>query len=302
MTTEGVIGAMQFVSAESGRHYDDDDVALARAAAGRVAETLRNHWLTDQHRHISVTLQEALLPPQLPDVPGLEVAARYWPAGAVSEVGGDFYDLFATGERSWCTVIGDACGTGSNAAALTSIARHTVRAAARHGFGHVDVIRWLNEASSTRAATCSARPATPPSTTMPSRGPGRWSRSPPATPSRSCAPPKGRARLIGRPGTLLGVFDTVNAHPAVTTLRNGDFVVFYTDGVTDLPPPADLSDQQFLSLARRTPRRSRCRRHRRRHPSIGRRAGPGRGSPRRHRHPGDPRRRSVTAGPSAGRS
>ena len=65
-TNRRTIGAMQFVSAESGRIYDHEDVALAQAAAGRIAEALDNVWLTEQHRSIASKLQAALLPPRLP--------------------------------------------------------------------------------------------------------------------------------------------------------------------------------------------------------------------------------------------
>ena len=90
---------MQLVSAESGRHYDEEDLALAEAAAGRLAEALDAAWFADQQRNIAVTLQQALLPPALPAIPGIDIAARYWPAGA-NAVGGDFYDVFAIDDHS----------------------------------------------------------------------------------------------------------------------------------------------------------------------------------------------------------
>ena len=63
VTRSAVVGAIQFVSAESNREYSDDDVALAEAVAGRVGESLINAWLIDEQRHIAATLQAALLPP-----------------------------------------------------------------------------------------------------------------------------------------------------------------------------------------------------------------------------------------------
>jgi serine phosphatase RsbU (regulator of sigma subunit) len=243
LARRGVIGAMQFANAESGRRYDEDDLALAEAVAGRVAETLTNHWLTDQHRLISETLQRSLLPPVLASVPGLDIAARYWPAGAVTEVGGDFYDVFALDDdASWAVVIGDACGIGPNAAALTSIARHTVRAAARHRAAHPEVISWLNQAVllSDRNLFCTVCYAT-----LERAADGRsWSIATTAAghPLPVHRPQGRRARELGTPGTLLGMFDEVSSHTAEATLGLGDVVVFYTDGVTDLPPPADLTE------------------------------------------------------------
>ena len=87
-TKRGVLGAMQFVSAESGRGYDRDDVALAEVVASRIADALDNMWLTEQHRQIATTLQRALLPPVMPPVPGVDVAVRYWPAGVAVDAGG----------------------------------------------------------------------------------------------------------------------------------------------------------------------------------------------------------------------
>ncbi|MGI8759634.1 MAG: GAF domain-containing SpoIIE family protein phosphatase, partial [Acidimicrobiales bacterium] len=75
------------------------------------------------------TLQESLLPPDLPDVRGVELAARYHPAGAGTDVGGDFYDVFRIGRDRWGIVVGDVCGKGAEAARSTALARYTVRAA-----------------------------------------------------------------------------------------------------------------------------------------------------------------------------
>ena len=73
-------------------------------------------------------LQRALLPDSLPEMPGFEVAASYRPAGELNEVGGDFYDVIPCGERRWMLVIGDVCGKGPEAASVTALARHTLRA------------------------------------------------------------------------------------------------------------------------------------------------------------------------------
>ena len=245
VTERGVLGAVQFVSAESGRIYDGDDVALAEMAARRIADALDNLWLTEQHRHISATLQRALLPPLIPEIPGVDLAVRYWPAGAAVEAGGDFYDVFATSSDSWSLLIGDVCGTGSDAAALTGITRHTTRAAARHGQDHITVLEWLNEAMllSNRDRFCTAIYATL------SRDTSGWSLT-------SCAaghPPPilirgGQARAIGATGTLLGVFPQVKLEPADTRLVEGDTVVFYTDGLTDLPPPNGCTDAELAEL------------------------------------------------------
>src|ERR1700737_981579 len=91
------------------------------------------------------TLQQSLLPPMLPEVPGLEVADEYLPAGGGAEVVGDFYDVFEGVAGSWCAVMGDVCGKGPDAAALTALARYTLRAAALRSVSPVKALLRLNE-------------------------------------------------------------------------------------------------------------------------------------------------------------
>jgi len=83
-----IFGAMQFVRSSSSRRYTVDDVVMAQAVAGRIAATLENRRLQDLQRDIAETLQGSLLPAALPDIPGLDVAVRYWPAGEQATVAG----------------------------------------------------------------------------------------------------------------------------------------------------------------------------------------------------------------------
>jgi serine phosphatase RsbU (regulator of sigma subunit) len=239
-----IVGAMQFVTGESGREYDQDDVALAQVVAGRVAAALDAAWLSDQHRNIAVTLQQALLPPALPTIPGLDIAARYWPAG-MSAVGGDFYDVFAIGDECWALVIGDVCGSGPDAAALTSIARHTVRAAARHGFDADELMIWLNEAvlHSNRDLFCTACYATLVADD------GGWLLMSTAAghPLPIIAKRDGPA-TVGEPGTLLGAFDEITTTTGRARLHSGDVLVLYTDGITDLPPPHGITAEELAEF------------------------------------------------------
>lgn len=241
-TKRGIVGAMQFVSAESRRRYETDDVALAEAVAGRLAEALDAAWMADQQRAIAVTLQQALLPPVLPAVPGIDIAARYWPAG-ISQVGGDFYDVFAVAEDHWALLIGDTCGTGPDAAAMTSLARHTVRAAARHGVPAAELMAWLNEAVllSNRDLFCTACFAT-----LGRRG-DAWSiRATCAGHPLPIVATADGTQTLGQPGTLLGVFEQVTTTTAELELRAGDVVVLYTDGITDLPPPYGIATEELV--------------------------------------------------------
>ncbi|MER5955771.1 SpoIIE family protein phosphatase [Streptomyces longhuiensis] len=102
------------------RRAYEEELLRARQESERERERLRR---------LATTLQQTLLPPVLANVPGLDVAAYYHTA-SVDEVGGDFYDLFSLGAGTWGLFLGDVCGKGAAAAALTSLARYTLRAAA----------------------------------------------------------------------------------------------------------------------------------------------------------------------------
>jgi serine phosphatase RsbU (regulator of sigma subunit) len=241
-----VVGALQVVSLDPAPRRADRRLALAHAVVDGVGEALNSRWLTDQHRHISVSLQRAFLPPTLREIPGLEIAAAYWPAGVASEVGGDFYDVFAIGEREWAVLIGDACGTGPDAAATAAIARHTARAAARHGVDHVEVLEWVNQAvkHSDRNLFCTACYAT---VRTHDDGTATVALASAGHPLPILVRDDGGtgAEALGAPGTLLGVFDDPRFEVHEATLTPGDTLVLYTDGITDLPPPAGRTAEEL---------------------------------------------------------
>jgi serine phosphatase RsbU (regulator of sigma subunit) len=236
------------VSAESGRQFDDDDVALGRTVAGRIAEALENTWLTDQQRAIAGTLQAALLPPRLPEIDGLSVAVRYWAAGTATEVGGDFYDVFKIDDRRWAIVIGDVCGTGSNAAAVTAIARHTIRAAATHGAHHHEVLSWVNDAlhAGNRDLFCTTTYST---LERVDDDTWRFISVAGGHPLPIVIAADGSATTIGRPGTLLGVLPEIQTTTGEALLRPGDTLILHTDGVTDVRPPYELDPETVINIA-----------------------------------------------------
>jgi PAS domain S-box-containing protein len=246
-TKRGVIGAMQFVSAESKRQYDHEDVSLAQAAAGRVAEALDNAWLTEQHRTIARTLQAALLPPRIPQIEGVSIAVRHWAAGAVSEVGGDFYDVFRVDDQRWALVIGDVCGTGPNAAAVTAIARHTIRAAATHGASAVEVLYWANDAlhAGNRELFCTAIYST---LERLDGSTWRYTCAAAGHPLPLLVRRDGSSSTVGQWGTLLGVVPTLTVVTETVDLEAGDTLVLYTDGVTDVAPPYGLDGDALIRM------------------------------------------------------
>jgi serine phosphatase RsbU (regulator of sigma subunit) len=244
-----VLGALQLVTAYESRRFTDDDVALAEALAGRIAATIDNIRLRENARATSLILQQSLLPAALPDIPGLELAVRYWPAGEGAVVGGDFYDVFALdGPDRWAIMIGDVCGTGPRAAALTGLARHTARDAAWHGDRPDEVLRAVHRAVQ--------RSETPTFVTA-IFGEVDLSGSAPRLTIAVGGHPLpllGRDRTvsaIGSHGTLLGLVDEPHVSTSVHDLVAGDVVVLYTDGATDMHPPRTLAPAEFENLVAR---------------------------------------------------
>ena len=118
---------------------------LTEDLARRAALALDNARLYEQQQLTSQALQRSLLPPELPRIPGVDLAVAHEVAGEGNEVGGDFYDVFPAGENRWRFAIGDVCGTGPEAAAVTGLARHALRILAREGHDVANVVGRLNE-------------------------------------------------------------------------------------------------------------------------------------------------------------
>ena len=114
---------------------------IERWRARHEARAAREHLI-----ELAEALRASLLPPKLPQIVSVDLAAAYHAAGGEGHVGGDFYDVFPLGNETWGVTIGDVCGRGPHAAALTALARHTIRTAAIGGRPPVDVLHLLNDA------------------------------------------------------------------------------------------------------------------------------------------------------------
>lgn len=203
-------------------HFAASEVAL-RVALGQAAE----------RGLLAQTLQESLLPPRLPEIPGLEVAARYVAGGTGAEVLGDFFDVFPSVRGSWGLVVGDVCGKGVPAARSTALARYTLRAEA-HRQGQPSLILaalnqalldWLTDNPLFLTAIYATVRPTPAGAVVRISSGGH----PLALVRRS----GGRLLAFGRPGTLLGLIRDPELHDSRLLLRAGDSLVLFTDGVTE---------------------------------------------------------------------
>ena len=178
------------------------------------------------------TLQATLLPPNLPHSPGLQLAGCYRPAGLGAELGGDFYDAFALGEDEWVLVIGDVSGKGVDAAVVTALARHTIRATAVH---HADSRLVLETLNRVLLGHESGRHCTAAIVRLRTDAAGGWTAAvtvaghPLPIAVSATTPPE----TTGAAGTLLGLFDDVDLRTTTVALEPGAALVLYTDGVTE---------------------------------------------------------------------
>jgi PAS domain S-box-containing protein len=227
-----VIG-MLTLGKPSDDHFRQEILELAEDLSRRAALALDNARLYSERTAISQALQRSLLPPGLPQVPGVEVDVIYRAAGEGNEVGGDFYDLFPIRDGAYGFAIGDVCGTGPEAAAVTGLARHALRLLAREGFSGPAVLERLNAAileegarsrfltllygelwphedgSAVLKVVCAGHP-------LPLR-----------------LRQDGTVEPAAEPQPLLGVMDDLELYEQMVTLDPGDVLLCVTDGVTE---------------------------------------------------------------------
>ncbi len=243
------VGAISMIGAESGRRFDESDLVLAQELGLRAGAAVENARLYRQRSEIARALQASLLPPELPEIERLEAAAAYRPAGEGFDVGGDFYDLFSTGQGLWYGVVGDVCGKGPEAAATTAMVRYTVRAAAVDGAEPAEVLRRLNEAMLRQAGAsmnfCTAAVV-------------RVDVSGERISAIACSAGHPLPRLVragggverlGASGTLLGVTPELEIDQLRADLAPGDAIVVFTDGIVEAQAPDVIWSMQDVDAA-----------------------------------------------------
>ncbi|MBP5902630.1 SpoIIE family protein phosphatase [Streptomyces sp. LBUM 1478] len=214
-------------------HFRQEILELAEDLSRRAALALDNARLYSERVAISQSLQRSLLPPELPQIDGVEVEVIYRAAGEGNEVGGDFYDLFPIRDGAYGFAIGDVCGTGPEAAAVTGLARHALRLLAREGYAGPAVLDRLNSAiidegarsrfltllygelwpqedgSAVLKVVCAGHP-------LPLR-----------------LRQDGTVEPAAEPQALLGVMEDLELYEQTVTLDPGDVLLCVTDGVTE---------------------------------------------------------------------
>jgi hypothetical protein len=224
----------------------ETDRELAEEIGRRAGVALLNARMYERRTEIARILQHGLLPPALPVVPGWPAAVAYLPAGELSEVGGDFYDVFR-GPDGWMLIVGDAVGQGAEAATLSGLARATLRAAAELTGDPARALAHLN-------GVLRAQPGMPLCTAICARlderpdGGALLSLASAGHPPPLLVRGAGVEPLAGS-GTIAGAFDGEDWQAREVELRRGDVLVLYTDGVLDAVGPEDRYGEGRLRAA-----------------------------------------------------
>jgi sigma-B regulation protein RsbU (phosphoserine phosphatase) len=222
-------------------------VAVSESDTARRALDRAKHE-AERYSLLARTLQGSLIPPELPAFKGAQTAAFYRPAGDGSEVGGDFYDLFPIRDAVWGFVLGDVSGKGAGAAALTALARYTVRAAAFHADSGVEVLASLDEAlhrheADERYLTAMFAEVTPVDGAL------QVDLTLGGHPKPLLLRRNGTVEAVGEPGSALGLLPKPSFHEVRFTLHTGEALVAFTDGVTEARRGSEeYGDERLESL------------------------------------------------------
>jgi PAS domain S-box-containing protein len=227
-----LLGALSFLHTHPGAA---DNLVLMQDLASRAAMALDNANMYAERTRVARTLQRSLLPDALPEVAGLQLASVYRPVGQGSEAGGDCYDVFQTPTGCWL-MVGDVCGKGTEAAAVTAMVRHSIRALGFKQDSPAEVLKTVNEVMLSH--DLAGRFATAILARLDlSGGVARATMASAGHPPPVWLKAGGEAHCVPVKGTLLGVLPALELHESEVQLGPGETLVFYTDGLTDAGAP-----------------------------------------------------------------
>ncbi|WP_370531875.1 SpoIIE family protein phosphatase [Streptomyces venezuelae] len=236
------------------RPFPSAERALLTSLAGLIAQALARARLYDAEHSLARSLQAALLPHGLTPLPGLDVAARYLPAGHGMDIGGDFYDLVPATPTSVVAVIGDVQGHNTTAAALMGQVRTAVHAHATAGASPGDILartnRLLGDLDADRFTSCLVAEIDLARHRLRLASAGH----PPPLLRRA----DGSAEVVETvpPGLLLGIAPDVEYRTTELPWEPGSVLALYTDGLVEAPgldigtSMADLAERLGVSRAR----------------------------------------------------
>jgi serine phosphatase RsbU (regulator of sigma subunit)/PAS domain-containing protein/anti-sigma regulatory factor (Ser/Thr protein kinase) len=260
MKVQGKVIGTVMLSNITDRDVEPAEAQLAKDLAARASQAITNARLYTDRARVASTLQASLMPTSPPTIPGIEVATRFVPALEGLDVGGDFYDVFRLGTvddpaPTWALVIGDVRGKGADAAAITGIARATIRAAALDERSPAKMLSRLNQvllaaASDDRFATETGEPrfctACVITVTPTTRG-ADLVVAVGGHPLPFVLRRDGSLEQVGKPGGLIGAVPTPDLVDMHAEISAGDSLVLYTDGITERHTGTMFFDEDGLT-------------------------------------------------------
>jgi serine phosphatase RsbU (regulator of sigma subunit) len=247
-----VLGGLWVMDSAARTWSETEVLVLSTLAQAISAEVALREALSRANRHVRLlqaagkvssdlaqTLQRSLLPPLIPKMPGMEAAASFIPAAGGVIVTGDFYDLFPTGGSRWCVVLGDVSGHGVPAAQITALARYTIRADALNTLSPSRVLEQLNQALLTQRSPDERFLTAACAILQPVKGAFTGLLTTAGHPSVLLLRADGSVEPLRTSGTLLGLFEDADLGQDRFTLRPGEALVMYSDGVTEAHIPSD---------------------------------------------------------------
>jgi serine phosphatase RsbU (regulator of sigma subunit) len=245
-------GAITFVHLGGARPFRRSLLEVQQDFTGRAAMAFDNARLYAERDQVARTLRRSLMPAVLPVIPGLELASFFRPRGAGDEVGGDFYDAFGDRAGVWL-VVGDVCGKGAEAAALTGFLRHTTIAYARESTGPGQVLAKVNRAMMDQDFAGQFATAILVHLGFLQDG-VKLTLAVAGHPAALLARLGGPVEEFGDRGTLLGVFADPVIEEVSTVLAPGDALALYTDGLTEAHAPnRTITAQEMIERIRQRP-------------------------------------------------
>lgn len=233
---EQTYGALTLARPANQGHFEMADLGLVEELGEQLALAINVDRMVRRHTGIADALRACLLPPRLPGLPGMEIAATHLPATQSTEMGGDFYDVYQAG-ADWAVSVGDVCGRGDGVAAAGAAARHAIRVIAHSEPDPAAILAGANdimlaeEFGSRFVTACTAHM--------------RWEANSlrvviacAGHPGPVLARPDGRAQQLSGGGLPLGIFPDAELAIEKHDLSAGDVLVFFTDGLTDARDPA----------------------------------------------------------------
>src|SRR5579872_76258 len=240
---EKTLGAISFVTAESGRHYTKEDLAFAELLARRAALSFDNARMYAREQRVAGTLQSASLPTTLPQLPGIQLRATYLPGASESEIGGDWYDAFTLPDGCLALSIGDVAGKGLRAAVAMGSARQAIRATALEGSTPSRVLQRVNRVlihEQIGMITAIFAILDPVTLQLRFASAGH--------PAALLALPGEKAERLAARGLPLGLFPDSTYEDTVLQLKAGSLLTFYTDGLIEFEHDV-VKGEQILTEA-----------------------------------------------------